>query len=135
MRQLLTAILLGALTLPTQAQSRKADGWALALYIEDIGVQLLARTCERAEPGYMARFTPRYAAWAKQNAAQVARGEQVYLDSLQNDPKLRENPKFAQIEVGRKALASPPPADATPIAMNDQLRAICEDNLNIVSAR
>lgn len=129
------AALLCLSSAPSLAAPNKADGWAFALYIQGVGAQMLARTCERAEPGYMARFAPRYASWSKQNAAQIERGEQVYLESLQNDPKLRDNPKYAQIETSRKSLASPPPADATPIAMSDQLRAVCEDNLNTVSAR
>lgn len=132
--RLLAIIALGTLTSPTLAQSRKADGLAFALYVQSVGAQMLARTCERAAPGYLDRFQLRYESWAKQNAPKIERGEQLFLDTLRDDPKARENPKFAQIEAVRKTLASPPPADSTPIVMSDALRAACEDNINNLSA-
>lgn len=118
-----------------QAAPNKADGWAFAIYMQSIGAQMLARTCERADPGYMARFAPLHMAWSQQNAAQIARGEQVYFDNLQSAPAPRDESKIAKIEAARKALASPAPPDSTPIAMTDQLRSMCADNLDTVRGR
>lgn len=129
-RNMYAFLLLVSAFTQTSAQTTKVDGWAFALYVQSISVQVLARTCEQTDPGYLLRFTPVFKSWAAQYTQQIARGEQLYLEGLRNDLKGRDDPRLAQIEAGRQLLASPYPQQVgETMPQNAQMLSICENNL------
>lgn len=134
-RRLPAAVLISLACVQVSAATAKADGWAFALYVQSLSAQVLARTCEKADPGYLARFTPLYESWAAHHAQQIARGERFYLETVRNDPNARDNPRLAQIEASRQALTSPEPQRTAPIPHNAQMFSVCESNLATITTR
>lgn len=134
-RRLQAAFLVSLACAQVSAATAKADGWAFALYVQSLSAQVLARTCENADPGYLARFTPLYESWMAHHAQQIARGERIYLEAIRNDPNARDNPQLAQIEASRQALASPEPLRTAPIPHNAQMLSVCESNLATFNTR
>ena len=120
-----------AIPVPSAAQGRdKAKELSFFVFLQSVSAQGMARLCVRGLPDYRQRFDNLYARWSEKHHDRIVQGETAFREALTNkaQPYL-DREKLQQVEKLIADLATSP-VQTSQITLDDQWRAVCEQNLS-----
>jgi hypothetical protein len=104
------------------------------MFLQSVASRRAARTCERGIPGYRQQFDGLFADWSARHRTRIASGEAAFRETMSK----RDDPDtdYARLEQVEEALAelAQPPADTSPLTLDDQWKSICREILTELEA-
>ncbi len=118
---------------PAEIQDKETK-LAIVVFIQSVSSRMLARLCVRGDPNYQQRFDEAYSKWFERFGPWVGRGETAFRSELEAEDQLPlAKERLQEIEQAVADLENDP-VDTSPIVLDERLRAVCEQNLEDLSA-